>query len=376
MTSYLFRRILSFIPTLLAVILASFLLLKLSPGDPVERIIGSAMPDEKGAGSAAMQEQTRSDWRHRLGLDLPVFYISIKPWSPASEGGVKSLIPVLKINPDNQFHRYLFGNGNFSAGLLHGDFGMSYATRQPAGELIYDRIGWSLFFTLLSVVLAYLIAIPIGLKAGSNPGSPFARRSDLVLTFLFSLPAFWVATLLLMTFCNPDVIHLLPASGVKPVGGYPEGMPFLQRILKTIPYLIVPTICYTYSSLAFVSRTLQVTITDLMKEDYIRTARAKGLPEKLVVKKHAYRNALLPVITLFTGVFPFALSGSVILETIFSIPGMGYTIYQSVADQDYPVIIAVFTITGVITMAGFLISDILYALADPRISLYRKKIPA
>ena len=140
----------------------------------------------------------------------------------------------------------------------------------------------------------------------------------------------------------------------------------------TVPYLVIPTICYTYSSLAFLSRIFRVTISDVLKQDFIKTARAKGLPEKTVVGKHAFRNTLIPVITVFSSAFPSAVGGSVLLETIFSIPGMGLTIYQSIDAKDYPVLIAVFFLTGLITMAGFLISDLLYAVADPRISFSKK----
>jgi peptide/nickel transport system permease protein len=270
----------------------------------------------------------------------------------------------------------LFGDGNwitgegavYTKGIIRGDFGMSYQTRQPVSKVISEKIGWSLFFSLLSVLMAYLISIPVGIKAGAHKGSVFDRTSSLVLFLLYSMPSFWVATLLLMTFANPDILHWFPASGVKPATGYPENAQLFDKLKLSLPYLILPAICYTYGSFAFLSRTMRVAIIESMSEDYIRTASAKGLPYSKVVTRHAFRNSLLPLITVFANVFPMIIGGSVILETIFSIPGMGYETVQSIQNQNYPMIVAVFTITGFLTMTGYLLSDILYAFADPRIT--------
>ena len=136
----------------------------------------------------------------------------------------------------------------------------------------------------------------------------------------------------------------------------------------SLPYIILPAICYTYSSFAFLSRTMRVAMLDVVGQDYIRTARAKGLPESKVIWKHGLRNALLPIITVFANVFPAAIGGSVIIETIFTIPGMGSEAIYAIQNNNYPMIIAVLTITGFLTLLGYLISDILYAIVDPRIS--------
>jgi peptide/nickel transport system permease protein len=182
------------------------------------------------------------------------------------------------------------------------------------------------------------------------------------------MPSFWLATLLLMTFANPDVFHIFPASGIKPAAGYPDGASIFEKIKITLPYIILPAICYTYSSFAFLSRTMRVSMIEVIGQDYIRTARAKGLPENKVIWKHAFRNSLLPIITVFANIFPAAIGGSVILESIFTIPGMGSETIFAIQNNNYPMIIAVLTITGFLTLVGYLISDILYALVDPRIS--------
>ncbi|MDF2436674.1 MAG: ABC-type transporter, integral rane subunit [Bacteroidota bacterium] len=288
----------------------------------------------------------------------------------ASSTSWKNYIPRIAFyKTHNQYHRWLFGDGgHFSRGLLHLDFGTSYITKQPISDVIFTKIGWSLFFAMLSVLLAYLVSIPVGVKAAANRGSRFDRFSSIILFMLYSMPAFWLATLLLMTFANPDVLQWFPASGVKPATGYPEDAGIFEKIRLSLPYLILPAICYTYSSFAFLSRTMRVSMIETVGQDYIRTARAKGLPENKVIWKHAFRNSLLPIITVFANIFPAAIGGSVIIESIFTIPGMGYETFLAIQSNNYPMIIAVFTITGFLTLVGYLVSDILYALVDPRIS--------
>ncbi|MGI8892240.1 MAG: ABC transporter permease subunit [Bacteroidia bacterium] len=288
----------------------------------------------------------------------------------------KNYIPKLSFYSLNQYHRWVFGDGHwitgkdavYSRGIVRGDFGTSYVTKQPISEVIGEKIGWSLFFSLASVFLAYLVSIPLGIKAAAEKDSKFDRISSVGLFILFSLPSFWVATLLLMIFANPDVFHAFPASGVKPATGYPVGASLWEKMEISLPFIILPLICYTYSSFAFLSRTMRVSMLEVIGQDYIRTARAKGLPKSKVIYKHALRNSLLPIITIFANIFPLAIGGSVILETIFTIPGMGYEIFFAIQNNNYPMIIAVFTITGVLTLVGYLVSDILYAVVDPRIS--------
>jgi len=173
---------------------------------------------------------------------------------------------------------------------------------------------------------------------------------------------------LLMTFANPDVFYWFPASGVEPVQGFGADAGFMERWSARLPYLILPGISYTYSSFAFLSRTMRVSMLEIVNQDFIRTARAKGLAENVVIYKHMLRNALLPIITVFANIFPVAIGGSVVLEVIFTIPGMGNEVYQAIVNQDYPMVVAVLTITGVLTLVGYLVSDVLYAVADPRIS--------
>lgn len=288
----------------------------------------------------------------------------------------KTWIPALRFYGYNQYHRWLFGDGNWLTGndaqhcrgVIRGDFGVSYATRKPVTETIARALPWSMTLTAMSVLLAYLISIPIGVQAAAKRGSFFDRSSSVVLFMLYSLPSFFMGTLLLMTFANPDVLSILPANGVGPATGIPEDATLWEKFNLTWPYLVLPLICYTYSSLAFLSRTMRVAMLEISSLDFMRTAQAKGLSANLIYYKHGLRNALLPIITVFANIFPLAVGGSVILEYLFGIPGMGPEILTAVQTKDYPMIVAVFTLSGFMTLIGYLVADILYAIADPRIS--------
>ncbi len=377
MRLYIAKRILFFIPAVLLVVLFSFILLQQAPGNPVDRLMNLEGSYENEITPGINNEAQKKELTHRLGLDLPIFYWSIMSLNEyrlennLSDYPLSAYIPYISFHPKNQFHRWLFGDNEYSNGIIHGDLGVSWITGQSVYALISPRIKWSFLFSLIAIFFAYLISIPAGLRAAANPGSRFDRWSTILFMILFSLPAFWFATLLMLVFCNPDVMNILPSSGVSPSGGFSESATFPEIFLHSIPYLILPTICYTYSSLAFLSGSVKASVQEILNEDYIRTARAKGLSEKTILYRHAFRNSLLQLISIFSHVLPLAVSGSVIIETIFTIPGMGLAIFQSLSSQDYPVIIAVFMITGVFTMAAFLISDIVYALVDPRISFNR-----
>lgn len=370
MIQYLVKRVLVFIPTLFIISLLAFIISINAPGDPVERMLSS--PDFANAGTTDQNAQ-RTYWQKKLGLDLPVFYFSVRPLA-INQCDWKHYIPSISFHPDNQYHRWLFGDGIYSKGILRGDFGISYVTREPVWEILKRKIGWSLLFALLSVILAYAISIPTGIQSAINKGKRVDRMSALVFFILYSMPVFWVATLLLMTFANPDVLKIFPASGIKPVEGFAPGTSFFEKIHAVLPYMVLPLICFTYGSFAFLSRTMRVSMLEIINADYIRTAYAKGLSKKKVIYKHAFRNALFPLITVFANVFPFAVGGSVIIETVFTIPGMGFEIYSAIQNQDYPVIISVFTLTGLLTVAGYLLSDFLYAFADPRVSFFKKAL--
>ncbi len=263
---------------------------------------------------------------------------------------------------NNQYHEWITGI------LLDLDFGRSYRDQRPVMDRIGERFIWSFALALVSIFIAYLISIPIGIYSAYKRNSLFDRVSGATLFALISLPNFFVGTFLLFLFANPDMMVWFPEAGVQNATTFQESWPLWQKINHHLPYLVLPLITYTYSSFAFLSRQMRVGMLDVINQDFIRTARAKGLSEWNVIMKHALRNGLLPIITLFSNIFPMALGGSVIVEKIFSIPGMGLEIYQAILSADYPMIVAIFTLVGFLTIVGYLVADILYALVDPRIS--------
>lgn len=302
---------------------------------------------------------------NKINYDNPEFLQLKSSWTKVlQKNTMNRFIPEIKFHPYNQYHRWLFGDrdGNFK-GVLKGDFGNSYINGMSVFTIIKSRAVWTLFFTLGGIFISVLIAIPMGIRSAVKVHSAFDKRSARTLLLLHSLPSFFTATLLLMIFANPAILGWLPASGVGPASG--DAISFMFRI----PYLILPLICYALASLPFIVRSVRGSMLEELDKDYILTARAKGMSEKNVVWNHAFRNSLFPLISLSAWLFPAMIGGSAILETVFSIPGMGLEIVQSIFNRDYPMIVAVFTLTGVMTVTGYLISDILYAIADPRVEL-------
>lgn len=385
MWTYILKRILWFIPTLLIVSLIGFILLANAPGDAVDSIV---MSSNSGSLKTTQDiEQQKKYWRKQLGLDLPLFYFSVCKLSEPdtlykitnkiqlerikehikTTGGYKNYLPkIIWYGFHNQYHRWLFGGYN-SKGIIRGDFGLSISKKEPVIAIIKDKVIWSLFFSILSIVLAYVVSIPIGIKISIQPESKFSKVSQFILFLWYSMPSFFIGVLLLMVFANPDVLSVFPPSGIKPIEGYNENASLIEKIVDSLPYMVLPLICYTYSSLAFISRLTATSIREQFYMDYIKTAKAKGLSEKKIVWKHALKNSALPLITVFSSVFPSIIGGSVVIESIFTIPGMGLETVKAIIAQDYPIVIAIITLSSALTMFGYLLADILYAWVDPRI---------
>ncbi len=278
----------------------------------------------------------------------------------------KRYIPAVSwYGTDNQYHRWLVN-------LIKGDFGYSYTDQKPVVEKIWPKFLLSIRLIFISVLLAYLVSIPLGVYSAYRKNSLFDRSASLMLFMLYSLPSFFVGMMLLFFFANPDYLVWFPEAGYMNPAKYDPNWPFYKRWWHEWPYMVLPLVTYTYSMFAFISRIMRTSMLESLSQDYIRTARAKGLSERVVVWRHAFRNSLLPVITVFVNIFPMAVGGSVIVETIFTYPGMGLASYEAIHTYDYPSIVAIFTLAGLLTMVGYLVADILYAWVDPRIS-YTKK---
>jgi peptide/nickel transport system permease protein len=281
----------------------------------------------------------------------------------SSDSKWRNYIPKLSFyGLDNQYHKWFFG-------LLVGDFGISYYTKEPVVDMISDRIGPTIILSFLSILIAFAVSIPLGVSSAINQGTKKDKTITIALFFLYSLPSFWVATLLINYLTNPEYLDLFPTIGLK---DFEDNAGFWEKMLNYSHHMILPLFCYTYVSFAFISRQMRGSMLQTLGQDYIRTAWAKGLAPKQVYWKHALRNSLLPIITMLASIFPSLIAGSVVIECLFTLPGMGKLAYEAEVIKDYPVIFIIMLFSAILTLIGYLVADILYALVDPRIS-YSKK---
>jgi peptide/nickel transport system permease protein len=252
--------------------------------------------------------------------------------------------------------------------LVHLDFGVSLVSREPVLRTLVSKLRYSLSLSVGSLLLAYAIAIPLGIFSAVKKDTPADRALTLVLFMLYSLPSFFVATLLLYFFSEGSdfqALRLFPTGGWQAQDSADLTTP--ARLRDVLWHLMLPMFCLTYGSLAALSRYMRTGLLDVIRADYIRTARAKGLSERSVIGKHALRNGLLPILTLLAGLLPAILGGSVIVEYIFGIPGMGLWVVDAIYQRDYNVILVVELFSTILVLVGVLLTDLSYALVDPRI---------
>ncbi|MCX7044652.1 MAG: ABC transporter permease [Candidatus Sumerlaeota bacterium] len=257
----------------------------------------------------------------------------------------------------------------YMGNLMRLDFGVSLVTKEPVLKTLVYKLRYSIPLSVGSLILAYLISIPIGIFSAARKDSTVDQSVTIFLFILYSLPSFFVATVLLYFFSKGSDYKWLQWF---PIGGWrsPEydTMTTLERIGDIGWHMVLPVICMTYGSLAYLSRYMRAGLLDVIRSDYIRTARAKGLTEKTVILKHALRNGLIPILTILAGLLPALLGGSIIIEYIFGIPGMGQWLIESIYNRDYNVIMAEQLVSTILVLLGILLSDLSYALVDPRIT--------
>ncbi|MBI2817534.1 MAG: ABC transporter permease [Acidobacteria bacterium] len=331
MKTYILKRLLVLVPTMFGITLITFAIIRLAPGDPAMLKIGSSL--EGSMRSQQMAEAIIERTRKEFELDKP---IPVQYWH-----WVKKIFRL--------------------------DFGRSYKDNRPVWDKIKERLPVTLQLNIISIILGYLIAIPLGIFSSTHENSLSDRFLTVLLYILYSLPSFWVATILILYLSGGDYLHWFPLTGLNSMGA--ENMSFGERLLDRIWHLVLPVFCLTYAQLAFVSRLMRAGMLETIRQDYIRTARAKGLSEKVVVYKHAFRNSLIAIVTVLGFLLPALLGGSVIIESIFTIPGMGQLGFEAILSRDYPVVMAISTIAAFLTMLGLLLSDVLYAIVNPTISL-------
>ncbi len=330
-SSYLFRRILLIIPTFLGITLITFFIIQLAPGNPIslklQQIGGEAVRTE--AVSREVIEQTK----RLYGLDRPL-HIQYLSW-------LKRVVTF--------------------------DFGLSYKDHRPVWEKIREALPVTLLLNFISIFLIYLVSIPLGLFSALRQGGRADKALMLFLFFLYSLPSFWVAMQLIIYLGGGEYLDLFPVVGI--VSSNFDDLSWGGKVKDLCWHLVLPVVVLTYGGLAFLSRLSRAELLEVIRQDYIRTARAKGLSEWEVMIRHALRNSLIPLVTLMGTLLPAMIGGSVLIEQIFSIPGMGRLGFEAVLARDYPTVMAIASLEALLTLVGILVSDLLYLVVDPRISL-------
>lgn len=321
MLAYAIRRLLISVPLLLGILCISFLMLKLAPGEPT--II---QQDLQARATGAHRETLRQLY----GLDKPIHV---------------------------QFGRWLWR-------VVRLDFGRSYMPDgRPVMDKIAERIPITLGLNVLELIIIFSVAVPLGILSATRQYSLFDKSMTLFVFVGFATPDFWLALLVMILFGVQ--LGWLPISGLRSLNF--EYLAFWEQVWDILSHLILPVLVAAFGGLAYLSRLMRGSLLEVIRQDYIRTARAKGLPERDVIYKHGVRNAVIPVVTLLGLMLPGLLGGSVFIETVFSIPGMGQLFVQSAFSRDEPVLMALIVIGASLSLLGNILADISYGLVDPRI---------
>ncbi|HET9949958.1 MAG TPA: ABC transporter permease [Longimicrobiales bacterium] len=325
MTRYLTRRLLGAVPVLLGIATVVFFALDLAPGDPADYMTSPGMSREA-------IEQIRANF----GLDQPVHVRYVK-WLGA---------------------------------MLRGDFGFSFSHQRPVLDVLAAALPNTLLLSACALAAAFLLGIVLGTVQAVRQHSLFDSVTSVVLLFFYSMPPFWLALMLILTFSlfarNVwDWPFWLPASGMTSTDY--DFLSLGGQLKDRLEHLVLPTASLALVLTAGVARYMRAAMLEVIRQDYVRTARAKGLPERTVVFKHALRNALIPIVTLIGLHIPMLLSGAVFIETVFAWPGMGRTIVDAIGTRDYPLVMAGSVLFAGMVVAANLLADVLYAVVDPRI---------
>ncbi len=329
MLKYIARRLLHLIPVMLIITIVIFGIVQLMPGDPVNAYLGMGSQV-----SVEQQQQIRS----QLGLDQPL-YIQYLKWLGRT---------------------------------LSGDFGRSLKYRKPVKDVIGTYIWNSFYLNVVAMILAFAISIPVGIKSAVKKYGLYDNFWTVFSLTGVSMPSFFFALLLIFFVAVPSMNwgFTFPLNGMRTVvmavKGYSSKWAEIKDVLR---HMILPVTVLTISSLASLTRYVRNSVIEVINQDYIRTARSKGLTEKVVIYKHAFRNALLPIVTLLGLYIPGLFGGSILLETVFIWPGIGNILFTSIGDRDYSMLMAANVFYALLTLAGNLLADISYALVDPRVKV-------
>lgn len=334
MLSYIARRLLLMIPTLIGMTVLLFCVVRFAPG-----VANPGALDSSGGMESAerREEQIRAIKRRLRMID--------------DQGRP---IPLVM--------QYFLWLGD----TLRGDLGYSMQYRTKVSDLIRERLPVTFTLNVIAEVVLFSIAIPAGMLSSAKRGKSFDVAWSLLTIALYSIPVMLVGQILIWRLANPQTLNWFPSAGLHATDT--SKFTFGMMLGDFLWHLVLPVICLTYAGFAFLSKLMRASMLDNLNMDYARTARAKGLPGSTVVTRHVFRNSLLPLITVAAGILPGLLGGSVVVETMFSIKGMGELSFRAVLARDLPVIQAVAFIGAILTLISYLITDICYALADPRVS--------
>lgn len=342
MFNYILRRLLIMIPTLLGITLVVFVVINLAPGSPVEQKIqqlrfggmgstGGSVADAGSSKDNAVSEEVVEALKKQYGFDKPLHI------------------------------RYFIWLKN----LARLDFGESFTYEEPAIDIIVSKFPVSLQFGIISLIMTYLICIPLGIFKGIKNGTIFDLGSSIMLSVLYSIPGFMLGILLLVFFAGGNFLEWFPLGSLVS-DGY-DDMGTWEKVWDRIWHFVLPLASYMVGQFTVLTFLMKNSLLDEIKKDYVRTARAKGLSEKKVYLKHATRNSLIPIVTGIGGFLSIFFAGSLLIETIFELDGMGLMSYRAVLERDYNILMASVFIQSFLMLIGNLISDIAYIIVDPRI---------
>ncbi|MGE3609075.1 MAG: ABC transporter permease subunit [Bacteriovoracaceae bacterium] len=338
MLKYFLRRLAILIPTLIGVTIVVFAVINMAPGGPIEQKLQQM---RFGGGDHGSHSSNRGD-----------------------QGVSDHVIEALKkqYGFDKPLHvRYFLWLKNISTL----NFGDSFTYEEPVIDVITSKFPVSLQFGIASLLLSYLISIPLGILKAIKNGSLFDVTSSILLFVLYSIPSFMLAILLIVFFAGGSFYEIFPVGGL--FSENYEDLSFFEQIWDRIHHFILPLLCYTIGSFTSLTVLMKNSLIEEIKKDYIRTARAKGVTEKVVYMKHALRNALIPIVTGLGGFLTVFFAGSLLLETIFQLDGIGLLSYKSILSRDYNVIMGLVFIQSGLFLIGNILSDFAYIVVDPRI---------
>jgi peptide/nickel transport system permease protein len=346
MLSFILKRITWSIPTLLIVFGLLFYLYNLLPGDPVEAAY--VLPPLKGTHEdTIVYKQQYEIYKKELGLDKPTFFF-----------GMGKNHELVWYGADNQYF-------NKITKILQGDFGRSYRSKQLVTKDLSIAIKWTLIFNLLSIIIIFVLGVWIGLKAALYHQTKLDSRIMKWSFFLDALPNFWLASLLVLFFIRDDFnMGFMPSVGV---GDTPYDASFAAKIWIAIPHLILPLICVVLTSVSIIIRQMRSAALTVMQQDYVRTAKAKGLNEQLLMQKHIFPNAFFPILTVLATSFPQLIVGQIMIENIFNIPGMGKLSIEALLYKDFPILFAILIIIAFLTVVSNIVADSIYRYYTPKL---------